>query len=58
MNSVQIHRKWKVIFPSITRQQANMCEKLALDELNGKNMGSLKEYMDKNNIEEGKPRYD
>ncbi len=58
MNSVQIHRKWKVIFPSITPQQSNMCEKLALDELNGKNMGSLKEYMDKNNIEEGKPRYD
>jgi len=44
---LNIHKNWKQIIPEITQEQSMECEKLACDELSGKNIGKLNHYLKK-----------
>lgn len=45
----EIHTRWSEIF-NLTEEQSVECEKRAKDELNGRNLGELEIYMNKENI--------
>jgi len=40
-----IHNNWKELYPEISEEQSLECEKRASNELGGKDLGSLDEYL-------------
>lgn len=45
----EIFSRWLELF-IVTKEQSWECEKRGLDELNGRNLGELESYMNKENI--------